>query len=594
MEFHVSVRGSDTNDGTLYRPFRTISAAAHIARPGDVITVHEGVYRERINPPRGGESHERRIVYQAAPGEKAEIRGSEVVKSWVKVQKDLWMATLPNSCFGSFNPYSDTIHGDWFDPMGREHHTGAVYLNGDWLNEAATQEQVMDPSDTTCLWFALVDEKNTVIWARFTGVDPNRELVEINVRQTIFYPEKTGINYVTVRGFTMRQAATNWAPPTAEQVGLIGAHWSKGWIIENNVISHSRCSGVSLGKYGDEFDNTSANTAEGYVKTVQRALANGWNTETVGHHIVRNNIISDCEQTGIVGSLGAIFSRIEGNHIYSIWTRRLFSGAEMGGIKLHAAIDVLIRKNRIHNAGRGLWLDWMAQGTRVSGNLFYDHTSEDIFVEVNHGPFLIDNNILLSRSSLLDLSEGGAYVHNLFAGTINARQELGRDTPYHPPHTTEIAGLANVEGGDDRFFNNIFAPANPEESRDKYGLEMYDARDFPLRTGGNVYYNGARPCAGETNPLIVPNLNPLIAIIEKGNDVYLAVNPGEEFAGHSVSLVSTDRLGKVRISGLAFENPDGSPLTIDLDYSGKPRDRMNTVAGPFANPGPGMQEIKVW
>ena len=35
----------------------------------------------------------------------------------------------------------------------------------------------------------------------------------------------------------MSQAATQWAPPTAEQIGLIGTNWSKGWIIENNVIS---------------------------------------------------------------------------------------------------------------------------------------------------------------------------------------------------------------------------------------------------------------------------------------------------------------------------------------------------------------------
>ena len=55
-------------------------------------------------------------------------------------------------------------------------------------------------------------------------------------------------------------------------MGLIGTHWSKGWIIENNIISHSICSGVALGKYGDQWDNTSANTAEGYVKTIERAL----------------------------------------------------------------------------------------------------------------------------------------------------------------------------------------------------------------------------------------------------------------------------------------------------------------------------------
>jgi len=78
-EFHVSVNGNDTDNGSRLKPFKTISAAAQVAQPGDVITVHAGVYRERINPPRGGESDAKRIVYQAARGEKVEIKGSEVV-----------------------------------------------------------------------------------------------------------------------------------------------------------------------------------------------------------------------------------------------------------------------------------------------------------------------------------------------------------------------------------------------------------------------------------------------------------------------------------------------------------------------------------
>ena len=272
-EFHVATSGNDANPGTQAAPLRTIQRAADLAQPGDVITVHEGVYRERINPPRGGESDTERIVYQAAPGEKVEIKGSEVVKDWVKVQDDVWKVTLPNSFFGSFNPYSDLIHGDWFNPKGREHHTGAVYLNGDWLTEAAKLDDVLKPAGAAPLWFGQVDKDNTTIWAQFKGVNPNEQLVEINVRQTVFYPDKPGRNYITVRGFTLRHAATPWAPPTAEQIGLIGTHWSKGWIIENNVISHSICSGIALGKHGDQWDNTSANTAEGYVKTIERALA---------------------------------------------------------------------------------------------------------------------------------------------------------------------------------------------------------------------------------------------------------------------------------------------------------------------------------
>ena len=137
-EYHVAVTGNDTNDGSAAAPLRTISAAAALAQPGDTVTVHEGVYREWVNPPRGGESDAKRITYQAAPGEKVAVKGSEAVTGWEKVQNDTWKVTVPNSLFGDYNPYADLIRGDWFTPKDREHHTGAVYLDGEWLIEAAT------------------------------------------------------------------------------------------------------------------------------------------------------------------------------------------------------------------------------------------------------------------------------------------------------------------------------------------------------------------------------------------------------------------------------------------------------------------------
>jgi hypothetical protein len=48
-EFHISVKGSDTNDGSFLKPFKTIRTAARSAFPGNTITVHGGVYREWVN-----------------------------------------------------------------------------------------------------------------------------------------------------------------------------------------------------------------------------------------------------------------------------------------------------------------------------------------------------------------------------------------------------------------------------------------------------------------------------------------------------------------------------------------------------------------
>jgi hypothetical protein len=177
----------------------------------------------------------------------------------------------------------------------------------------------------------------------------------------------------------------------------------------------------------------------------------------------------------------------------------------MAGIKFHGAIDTTIRGNHIYRTCLGLWLDWMAQGTRVSQNLFHDNTGQDLFVEVNHGPFVVDNNLFLSPTSVLDMSEGGAYAHNLFAGKITNRPEPSRETPFHPAHSTKVAGLATTKGGDDRFYNNIFIgtgalstaaqKGNLKELRwiSSHGLWGYDGRELPLQTGGNVYLHGAAP-----------------------------------------------------------------------------------------------------
>lgn len=585
-EYHVSLKGDDADPGTTAAPFRTIQHAADLAQPGDTITVHEGIYRERIDPPRGGTSDDCRIIYRTAPGEKVEIRGSEEVRNWKKVDKGIWETTLPNDFFGDFNPFADLIRGDWFNRKGRDHHTGAVYLDGHWLTESASLEGVLS-GKSPLHWHAEAGEEETVIRADFGDADPNERQVEVNVRQAIFYPSKPGRNYITVRGFTMRHAAPNWAPPTAEQMGLIGTHWSKGWVIENNVISHSVCTGVTLGKYGDEFDNK-AQSAVGYVGTINRALENGWSRENIGHHVVRNNHISHCEQAGLVGSLGAVFSTITGNTIHDIHVRCLFSGAEMAGIKIHASIDMEISGNRVYRTWRGIWLDWMAQGARVKGNLLHDNKNEDLFVEVNHGPFLIENNLFLSPSkSLLNLSEGGAYVHNLMAGPVDCRPISKRETPYHPPHVTTVAGLKNIKCGDDRFINNIFIGGK--------GLSYYDKAHYPVMMEGNVFLGKPVPCSHEKDPAVHPGGNPDVGLVEKDGVVMLEMTWDPSWAGGKKRRqATTEMLGKAVVPDLPFENPDGTPLRVDRDFLGRPMDGENPFPGPFAGLREGRNSIRVW
>jgi hypothetical protein len=603
-EYHVSVKGNDDNRGTETAPFRTINRAAQAAYAGDVITVHAGTYREWVNPPRGGTGEEERIVYRAAPGERVEIKGSEIVNTWTKEANGVWKVVLPNSFFGDYNPYVDIITGDWFNGRGRIHHTGEVFLNSKSLYEKESLDKVRnpeihpdskDPEGSKYVWYCESDAENTTIHANFHRYNPNKELVEISVRRTCFYPEKPGVNYLTVQGFHISQAASQWAAPTAEQTGMIATHWNKGWTIENNVVSNAKCSGITLGKERATGHNVwlgdrSISGALHYIEVTFRTLRNGWSRENIGSHIVRNNEIFACEQTGICGSMGAAFSIVENNYIHDIWTKRQFDGAEIAGIKFHAAIDAQIRNNRICRTGRGLWLDWMAQGVRISRNVVYENDVEDVFFEVNHGPYIVDNNIFCSPVNVWDMSQGGAYVHNLFAGRFLISQEKTRYTPYHLPHQTDIAGLSIIMNGDNRFYNNLFVYA-AAEVKPRHGNAEYDKSIYPNFMDGNAYYSNAVQLGREDHFVSQPDFDPKFKLEERGKEVYISFAV-QGLKDLQTETVSTERLGKAKFPKAAYENPDGTPIVFDKDCLGVKRSE-HPAPGPFERVVDGMNNIKI-
>lgn len=656
MKIYVSASAPRSGSGTKQHPFKTISEAAKIALPGDEVIVAPGLYREYVDPRNAG-TEEQRITYRSEEPGKAIISGAEPVKNWEHYQGDVWVCRIGNGLFGSYNPYTTVVTGDWYfapDPV----HTGEVYLNGRAMYEVLSLEEVLNPvifplswekELSLYKWYTLQDGDETLIYANFRGANPNEENVEINVRRNCFLPSKEGVSYITLSGFTVKQAATQWAPPTAYQDGMVGPHWSKGWIIEDCEISDSRCSGISLGKYlQPNNDNkwTTRYTKDGTQTerdNIMQAQAEGWTKERIGSHIVRRCNIHHCGQTGIVGHLGGVFSLIEDNHIHHINNKQDLAGAEIGGIKMHAAIDVVFRRNHFHHCTRGMWLDWQAQGTRVSQNLFHDNTppegvecppilgiGEDIFVEVSHGPTLLDNNLLLSKCSGRISTQGVAFVHNLIAGsftwvgmgTDNNGDKLPtpRYTPYHFPHRTEVAGFMTFLHGDMRFYNNIFVQQQipeayhaharkyneeagynfvcgtcpyedypcAEEYFSKFGpWNISDERDkdkyyshMPVYTGGNVYFNGAKPMSREQDARVDTEHEVTISV-ELGEDgVKLHTNLYDFLPQGGCRTISTQVLGMAFEPEQLYENPDGSEIIFNEDYFGDHRG-VSPVCGPF-------------
>lgn len=652
MIYYVNAQVKRSGDGTQAHPFKFISEAANLAKAGDEVLVYPGIYRESVNPKYAGTA-DKPIIYRSVECKKAVITGAERISSWECVDENVWVARIANGMFGDYNPYTTEIFGDWY--FGKNTHTGEVYLNGKSMYEVPTLGEVLHPevskqswdqAFSVYKWFTKQENGCTLIYANFHGYNPNIENVEINVRRTCFYPSVTGINYIHVLGFTINKAATQWAPPTAYQEGMVGPHWSKGWLIEDCEISDAKCVGISLGKYLQP-NNENRWVIERVKHGTQterdaicQAQLEGWNEENIGSHVIRRCEIHHCEQTGIAGHLGGAFSLIEDNHIHHINNKQQLNGAEIGGIKLHAAIDTIIRRNHIHHCTRGLWLDWQAQGTRVSQNLMHDNNppagtfihqelalGEDIFIEVSHGPTLIDNNILLSDFSIRFATQGVALIHNIIAGpftevgkgTNNSKTDERRYTPYHLPHRTEIAGFMTFLHGDNRFYNNIFighkAKAEHLQAAERLGfildyptgLSQFDAypteEEFkklyfvegdnganenrqkyylhlPVYAAGNVYCNGAKPWAKELNYKVVED--PIeISLKEIDGKYFMQTNLYEKLPKFAIEIQSSATLGKAFEPEQRYENHDGSEIIFNKDYFDEHRE-INPLSGPFA------------
>ena len=674
MIYYVNASAGTPGDGTKENPFSTIQKAADLAQPGDEVIVLPGIYREDVDPKHAGRP-DARITYRSLKPLSAVITGAGPLGNWTPEGNGVWTSRVPNTLFGEFNPYTALVSGDWFNGTLTQH-LGDIFLNDKSMYEVQDPEQVRHPEISlvswdpefsvytwTCRQDAQADE--TVFLANFHEKDPNLENVEITLRRHCFYPQKEQIGYITFSGFTVCKACPQWAPPTAYQEGMIGPHWSKGWIIEDCEIFEAKCSGISLGKYlQPENDNKwlkwkYKDGTQTERDCIMQAVNEGWSKETVGSHIVRRCNIHDCGQTGIVGHLGGVFSLIEDNHIHHINNKQNLAGAEIGGIKMHAAIDCIFRRNHIHHCTRGIWLDWQAQGTRVTQNFMHHNTlpnlkdtlqyteesrkslfsglGEDLFVEVSHGPTLIDNNLLLSTRSIKFASQGGAIVHNLIGGSIvsvgigtdNGVPDLPtpRYTPYHVPHGTAVAGFMTFLHGDVRFYNNAFVgqhvhPLLKEEEASHAGVKnMWDDRcatvgthvyngfetfeewnrsfegycghgspttdryykHLPVWMHGNAYFNGALAWEKENDAYVDSSHKITLAVTEKeaGSNVWeFTTNLREYLPVVSEEPVSTETLGMAFEPEQLFEAPDGSAIVFDVSYDGERR-KGSVKAGPF-------------
>jgi hypothetical protein len=390
--YHVAcghAQASDENPGTDDRPFKTISRAAEVLEPGEKVIVHEGVYRECVRPARGGEGPDRMIAYEAVPGETVVVKGSEVwepelrpSEGWSRRRHapdvQIWMADLPAEWFVGYNPFlANNVFGElmtfnqnWsrVEMQRLQLRRGMMFLDGRPL------KQVFRPWELA--------EYEGAFWVEGPGLrihlrlwedaDPNGMKFEVTTREQILAPLTRRLGYIRVKGFRFEHAADGVPIP---QRAALSASQGHHWIIEDNVVRFANACGIDVGR---QHWHMSAYTP-------------------CGNHIIRRNRISDCGICGIAGVNHVDHTLVDGNVVERIGGLDIERLYECAGMKFHGARCMLIRRNVFRDISHasGLWLDFLNENSRVTGNVFCDISSfsSALHLEVSHQVNLIDRNL---------------------------------------------------------------------------------------------------------------------------------------------------------------------------------------------------------
>ncbi len=269
---------ADDNPGTEEAPFLTIQAAAEVVEPAERVLIKSGIYRELVQPRRGGNGADEMISYEAAPGADAIVRGSEVLNAtwthsdrWVSV----WTADLPEAFFEGDHPFAviNTTDAD-FELMpwargdkGTVPHSlprAMVFQDGRRLTQLGTCDDV--PRVTGAFW---IDTEHHALYVKpFDRTDPNTCEMEATARQFLLNPLVTGLGYIRINGLTFEHAGNGFIRSGNGAVTTWGGHH---WIIEDNTVRHINAVAIEMGGYSDEgTERENENELKGVFPSLNR------------------------------------------------------------------------------------------------------------------------------------------------------------------------------------------------------------------------------------------------------------------------------------------------------------------------------------
>jgi hypothetical protein len=148
-------------------------------------------------------------------------------------------------------------------------------------------------------------------------------------------------------------------------------------------------------------------------------------------------------------------------------------------------------------------------------------------------------------------------------------------------------GRSKIFDGDDRFYNNIVM----EDS----GLRSYNNCKEEVWMDGNLFLYKAVPADKlEKKAQFDQEADTRFRIQNNGGKVFLELNLNKAWGQDAKrELVTTQMLGTTQVTKQAFESADGSPISLDYDFFGNPRNVENPFPGPIELSG-SVEKIQIW
>ena len=574
-----NTRAADPTPGTKELPFLTIGKAAQVLQLGERVVIMTGVYRERVDPARGGTGPDKMISYEAAPGATVVVKGSRVVKTgWepsagfkldmpeaARAKVEVYHRRLDDLDFQGYNPFGMvSIMQDrvYLKPKPEElwrhlKRRGLVFVDGKRLQQVELYQEL--GRKDAAFW---CEHDGLAIHVRLPGdADPAQHEVELAIQEQAFAPRTRGLSYIRVKGIAFEHAANAFPVPQRGMVSLSRGHH---WIIEDCVLKHANGVALDIG-------------------------AQDWDMEPpaiIGHAIVRRNHIDDVGVCGIAG-MAVENSLIESNLIEHVGYQDVELAWETGGIKLHQTKNSLLRRNVIRHTihAEAIWLDYQNTNTRVTGNVLGDTLETlrgGIYLEASHDSNMIDNNIIWKAT---EGAGGGSYNMPPHGGwgitvdgsdeTIIAHNLIGLTQDAAIKFRNIEGRIVGSRGGTTRrnkVLNNIFYRCG----------KAIDFSNQDNTADGNLYTKDWGEVPDETQP-VGRGLN---WIPDAGAILHLDLEAWQKFFGFDKNGASADMNIEVDLDALTLTwSVSGA---VPQAPSGKhfQRDLVGQAAGNVRKPGP--------